>query len=142
MIIMVVLAIGVPAVYTSTTHYETQNMIQRAENQAEFIGEKAKMMYAYGEGNSDVITVDLEGGIFREIEYLELGNQTFTNLITWEIEGGNRGMYFLDDHISLVSRSREPIRLRSGTHRLRLESCFGDPFESGEDILFVEVSVV
>ncbi|MEF8873652.1 MAG: hypothetical protein V5A88_03150 [Candidatus Thermoplasmatota archaeon] len=140
LIIMVVLAIGIPAVYTSVMYYDTQNMIQKVENQVEYIEEKAKMMRAYGPGNSDVITVDLEPGMFRDVQYLELGNRTFTNLIQWKIEGGHTGLHTVGD-ISLISRSGEAMRLGSGSHQLRMESKSGDPLGEGEEMLYIEISL-
>ncbi|MFP3871725.1 MAG: hypothetical protein ACOC55_01285 [Candidatus Natronoplasma sp.] len=140
MIIVLVLAIGVPAVYTSMRYYDTQNVIQKVENQVEFIEQKAKMLYTYGAGNSDVIKVDLEPGVFREVEYMELCNETFRDMIRWKIDDGQTGMHFLGDNISLVSGSDEPLRLGSGTHQLRLETRRGDPFGTGEDTLYVEIS--
>ncbi len=139
LIIMVVLAIGLPVVYTSLTYYDTQNVIQRVENQVEYIEEKAKMMRAYGPGNSDVITVDLEPGIFSGVRYLELGNRTFVNLIRWEVDGGHTGLHTVES-IPLVSEAGEAMILGSGTHRLRMETRSGDPFEEGEEILYIEIS--
>lgn len=140
LIISMVLAIGLPAVYTTVEHYDTESVIQNVESQAEFIAEKAKQLHAYGAGNSEVISVDLEDGLMRSIKFLEVCNQTFRNLIQWETSGGNSGMLLLDNDITLFSE--DPIKLGSGSHELKLECSFGDPLGSGEKMQYIEVSLV
>lgn len=142
LIIMLVLAIGIPAVYSSMTHYEERSTIQRVESQVDFIEEKAKTLYTYGEGNADVIRVDLEGGLFRDVEYLEVGNRSFKNLIRWEVEGGHTGTHIMENDIPLVSEDEEPLRLGSGRHRLKMETVYGEPYEEGEEMLFIQISLL
>lgn len=140
LIISMVLAIGLPAFYSSVEYYDTQSVIQNVESQAEFVIEKAKQVHAYGAGNSEVVSIELKDGLVNSIRFLEIGNQTFRNMIQWEISGGNTGMLFLEDDILLFSE--EPIKLRSGSHELRLEGIFGDPLEVGEKMQFIEVSLL
>ncbi|MBS3816955.1 MAG: hypothetical protein KGY76_05270 [Candidatus Thermoplasmatota archaeon] len=138
LIISLILAIGLPLVYSSLRHHDTQTVLRRAEEQAESINEKAKQLHAYGEGNSDVISIDLEDGIFSEIKFLELGNKSFRNLIRWEIREGKKGMLLLEDHLSLISD--EPIKLGSGSHELNMECKFGEVQGTEGEMLYIKVS--
>ncbi len=140
LVISMVLAIGLPAVYSSVEYYDTQSVIQNVESQAEFIGEKAKQLNAYGTGNSDVLAIELGDGLIRSIRFLEVGNQSFRNLIRWEISGGNRGMLLLEDDIKLISE--EPIKLGSGSHRLKLECRFDEIFEGEQKMQYIDVSIL
>ncbi|MFW6064524.1 MAG: hypothetical protein ACOC8Y_03000 [Candidatus Natronoplasma sp.] len=141
MIIALVLSLGLPVVYSSIRYQDTQRVLQDLEEQAVFIGEKARQIYLHGEGNSDILTLQLEDGMFREIEFLEVTNGTYRDQIQWKLRGGQGGRHFVGDNFPLISEET-PLRLEKGEHRLRLECKFGSPSEMEEELLYIEVSKI
>ncbi len=139
LIIAVVLSIGLPIVYTSIRHYDTQRVLHEMEDKATFIGEKAKQLQLHGEGNSDVVSFELRGGIFRNVKYLELANTTFRSRLRWEISGGQGGSHLIENEVPLVS-DNAPLRLGEGQHELIMECKFGVPQGMDQEILYIEVS--
>lgn len=141
LIIAVVLSLGLPIVYGSIRNYDSRRMMEDMEEQAVFIGQKARQLYLHGEGNSDTITLDIEDGIFHRIEFLEVTNGTFEHQIRWRISGGHSGRHFIPQEVLLFS-NETPLRLEEGEHRLRLECQFGSPREMEDRGLYVEVTLL
>ncbi len=139
MIIALVLSLGLPVVYSSIRYHDTQRVLQDLEEQAQFIEDKARQIYLHGEGNSDVLTLQLEDGIFREIDFMEITNGTYKNQIQWRLRDGAGGRHFLKNDFPLISEET-PLRLGEGEHRLRLECEFGSAQSMEEETLYVEVS--
>ncbi len=141
LIIALVLSIGLPVVYSSIRYHDTQRVLQDLEEKAIFIEEKSRQIYLHGEGNSDVLTLKLEDGIFQQIKFMEITNETFTNQIQWKLNHGHGGRHFIEDDIPLISEAT-PLRLGRGEHRLRFECEFGNPPEMHEELLYVKVSKI
>ncbi len=141
LIIALVLSLGLPVVYSSIRYHDTQRVLQDLEEQAVFIGEKARQIYLHGEGNSDVLTLQLEDGIFHEIEFFEITNGTYRNQIQWKLRRGSGGRHFVRDNFPLISE-KTPLRLGRGEHRIRLECEFGTTSEIEEELLYVKVSEI
>ncbi len=138
LIIAVVLAIALPMVYSSIRYYDTQRLKQDVESQAEFIGSKARQLRVHGEGNSEVINIDIRDGLFRSVEFLEIGNETFRDRIRWSVEGQGDSHHRIEGDVNLVSDDG-PLMLREGEHRLRLECKFGEVNGSEEDMLYIKI---
>jgi len=141
LIIALVLSIGLPVVYSSIRYHDTQRVLKDLEEKAFFISEKARQIYLHGEGNSDVLDLQLENGMFREIEFLEITNATYKNQIQWRLRGGDGGRHFVRDDLPLISEET-PLRLRRGEHRLSLECKFGTTSETDQEHLYVKVSKI
>ena len=141
LIIAMVLSIGLPVVYSSIRYHDTQRVLQDLEEQAVFIGEKARQVYLHGEGNSEVLTIQLDYGMFNEIEFLEVTNETYRNQIQWRLRGGQGGRHFVRDDFPLISEET-PLKLREGEHRLRLRCEFGPISEAEEELLYVKASLM
>ncbi len=139
LIIALVLSIGLPVVYSSIRYHDTQRVLQDLEEKAFFISEKARQIYLHGEGNSDVLDIQLENGMFQEIEFLEITNGTYRNQIQWRLRSGDGGRHFVREDFPLISEET-PLRLGRGDHRLRLECEFGTPSEMDEEHLYVKIS--
>ncbi len=141
LIIAIVLSIGLPVVYSSLKYYDTQRVMQQMESKAIFIGEKARQLQIHGEGNSDVLSFRLKDGIFRNIKYLELANESIRSQLKWKISGDLGGKRLIENNVPLVADD-EPLRLGEGRHKLRLECKFGSPSGIDGKVLYVEVSLV
>ncbi len=141
LIIALVLSIGLPVVYSSIRYHDTQRILNDLEEKAFFISEKARQIYLHGEGNSAVLDLQLEDGIFREIEFLEITNGTYKNQIQWRLRGGDGGRHFVREDFPLISEET-PLRLGRGEHRLRLECEFGPTLDTNEEHLYVKVSKI
>ncbi|MFP4002073.1 MAG: hypothetical protein ACLFSM_06200 [Thermoplasmata archaeon] len=139
LIIAIVISIGLPVVYGSIKTQDSRRMMQEMEEQAVFIGQKAKQLYLHGEGNSDIITLELEDGIFHEVGFLEVTNETFRDQIQWSISGGKEGRHFIKEDVLLFS-DETPLRLGEGEHRLKLECHFGSPLDTEDKTLYIEVT--
>lgn len=141
LIIALVLSLGLPVVYSSIRYHDTQRVLQELEEKAHFMGEKARQIYLHGEGNSDVLKLNLENGLFSEIEFLEITNGTYRDQIQWKLHSGQRDRHFIGENFPLISEET-PLRLRRGEHKLKFECEFGSPPGMEEELLYVKVSKI
>ncbi len=100
-IISIVLAITIPVIYSTWSYYDTQSTIEEANQETAYIGQRAEQLFIRGEGNADTIDVTLSGGLFADIEYIEIGGE-HSDIIEWKIDSDNRGRYILPDNMYLI----------------------------------------
>ena len=140
MIIALVLSIGLPIVYNSISGYDSSRMMQEMEEQAVSISEKARQVYLYGEGNSDVIEIELQDGIFHSVEFFELDNESVVGQIRLAITGGSEDRHLMPDFPLFLEEA--PLRLDEGEHRLSVECRSGNRADMDEEGLYVEITKV
>ena len=124
LIISVVLAIAIPAVYNSVEYYDTKGTLKNLKSEIQFIGEKAEQVFIHGNGNSEVIEVDFSDGIFEKINIVKLCCEP-DYVIRWETMDYN-GQYSIPKKIPLYNESGE-IGLLKGSHKLRMTCKYGNP---------------
>lgn len=125
LIISAVLALTLPVIYSTWEYYDRQSTLQDVREEVEFIGQKAEQLFIRGINNSARHEVELDDGLFTNIEYVELGGE-YENWIEWEA-GGQEEAYQLPRNISLIPETEdETIRLTSGSHTLFLETKEGN----------------
>lgn len=146
LIISVVLAVAIPAIYSSVEYYDTRRTLKNLKSEIQFIGEKAEQVFIHGNGNSEVIEVDFDDGIFEKINIVRLcGDPDY--VIRWETMDYN-GQYSIPKKIPLYNESGE-IGLLKGQHKLRMTCKYGNPSDTDgsgsyfdQNSLYLEIEVL
>ncbi|MFW5928035.1 MAG: hypothetical protein ACOCSL_02445 [Thermoplasmatota archaeon] len=146
LIISIVLALAVPTIYSSVEYYDTRRTLKTLKSEIRFIGEKAEQVFVHGNGNSEVIEIDLSDGIFEKINTVKLCEDP-DYVIKWETID-YRGQYSIPKRVPLYNGSGT-ISLLEGSHKIRMTCKYGNPSDpdgSGlyfdQDSQYIEIEVL
>lgn len=140
-IVATVLAITLPGVYRSVSHYDTQRTIQNIETQANYFTDKVEQLHKHGVGNSEVIELELNDGVFKSIDYFEIQNNTIYHQVRWSVEDEYDGRISTDENIPIMTEGSS-LKLTSGSHEIRLECRYGELKGREDTTLYISAELL
>ena len=144
-VVLIITATVVPSLIMFEA-YDQNNKEARVLNEIEFLIVRVQQVYLGGVGNSQSMEIDLSGGVFTNVERVEIGDQPGGLWMTIRYKLNERSEKLVSVKSPVVPMGAEeagqirPLILASGTHQLRLIGRDDHDFnQDGINDLFVEI---
>ena len=123
-IILVVLAISLPIVVMGWMSFDRAQVESRVQSELTTLSTRIGSICNNGNGNANKLPLDLRGGTFTKLEYVEVGGAILGDsdrLITWKMEGGSVRHIIIENGARASVGGNESLHLGSGSYTVHYE---------------------
>ena len=148
-IVMVILAITIPAAWKGLESYDRSQTENNLRTEIEFLSTYIKQVYLNGIGNAQDVEVDFKDGMMTKIDWIKIGDAVEGIWSSIGYKLGHKSADFVlikNPNIPIGNVSGGeigPLTLGAGIHTIHLECREGFDFDDdGAKDIYVEVSEV